>query len=201
MANTAGSSISDLLNQLKQKVVAAQDPSLTDTSRAALDTDFKSLVSQIGRQIKSAVFNGANVLDGSITNGLKFLATADGASFVTLSTQNLSLGGANITFSAGASVATATLATAVLTKVSASIDNVNLALAKLGAQSTAIDNHNKFVGKLNDALTTGVGHLVDADLAAESAKLQALQVKQQLGTQALSIANQGPQSILSLFKG
>ena len=58
-----------------------------------------------------------------------------------------------------------------------------------------------FVSKLTDVLTTGVGNLVDADLAKESARLQALQVQQQLGAQALSIANQAPQIILSLFKG
>ena len=57
------------------------------------------------------------------------------------------------------------------------------------------------VGKLIDVLKQGVGNLVDADLAAESASLQALQIKQQLGVQALSIANQNPQSILSLFRG
>ena len=87
-----------------------------------------------------------------------------------------------------------------MTKLNASITQVNTALAKLGSQSTGIDRHASFVSKLNDALTTGIGHLVDADMPAESARLQALQVKQQLGTQALSIANQTPQSILSLFK-
>ena len=87
-----------------------------------------------------------------------------------------------------------------MTKITASITNVNQALANLGAQSNQIEAHNKFVSKLSDALTTGIGNLVDADMASESAKLQALQVQQQLGTQSLSIANQAPQIILSLFK-
>ena len=74
-------------------------------------------------------------------------------------------------------------------------------LARLGTQSKALTTHQTFVGKLSDALESGVGNLVDADLAKESAKLQALQTKQQLGVQALSIANQTPQLVLSLFRG
>jgi flagellin len=77
---------------------------------------------------------------------------------------------------------------------------VNSALGDLGAQSTQIESHNVFVGKLSDVLTQGIGNLVDADMAKESAKLQALQVQQQLGAQALSIANTAPQIVLSLFK-
>ena len=64
-----------------------------------------------------------------------------------------------------------------------------------------VENHTTFVNKLNDVLTTGVGNLVDADLAKESASMQALQGEQQLGAQALSIANTAPQIILSLFRG
>jgi flagellin len=88
----------------------------------------------------------------------------------------------------------------VLAQLSTSISNTNEALGNLGSQSKEISNHNTFVQQLSDQLTAGVGNLVDADLAKESARLQALQVQQQLGTQALSIANQAPQVILSLFK-
>jgi flagellin len=73
-------------------------------------------------------------------------------------------------------------------------------LASLGTSSTGLDTHLTFVGKLQDSLDAGVGNLVDADLAKESAKLQSLQTKQQLGVQALSIANQSTQSVLSLFR-
>ena len=73
-------------------------------------------------------------------------------------------------------------------------------LASLGTSSTGLDTHLTFVGKLQDSLNAGVGNLVDADLAKESAKLQSLQTKQQLGVQALSIANQSSSSILSLFR-
>jgi len=81
-----------------------------------------------------------------------------------------------------------------------SIDNVNAALARLGTGSTALETHSKFVTKLSDAMETGIGNLVDADLAKESAKLQSLQTKQQLGVQALSIANQASGLALSFFR-
>ena len=87
------------------------------------------------------------------------------------------------------------------TAVVTALDTANSKLAELGAQAKQIEKHNIFVGKLMDSLEVGIGNLVDADMAKESARLQALQVQQQLGAQALSIANQSPQIILSLFKG
>jgi len=73
-------------------------------------------------------------------------------------------------------------------------------LATLGTQSKSLERQNVFVGKLQDALEVGVGNLVDADLAKESARLTALQTKQQLGVQALSIANQSSSILLGLFR-
>ncbi len=78
--------------------------------------------------------------------------------------------------------------------------NVNATLASFGSTSRQIDIQQQFATKLNDSINSGIGNLVDADLAKESARLQALQVKQQLGLQALSIANQAPQSVVSLFR-
>ena len=91
-------------------------------------------------------------------------------------------------------------ATDALAKVVASIQNVNQGLARMGAQARQIDNQNIFVSKLKDALDTGVANLVDADLAKESARLQALQVKQSLGIQALGIANSSVNVLGSLFR-
>ena len=200
VASAAGSSISDALNSMKQKVLAAVDPSYDTNARAALNADFRSLIRQIQQIVQNSSFDGSNILDGSLATGLRFLSNAEATAYVTLSTQNLSLGGAIITMAATASINTATNATTILGQLNTSITNVNLALANLGSQANQIANHNKFVSKLTDALNMGIGNLVDADMASESAKLQALQVQQQLGAQALSIANQGPQIILSLFK-
>ena len=78
--------------------------------------------------------------------------------------------------------------------------NLAASLSTLGSASRKIDAQSAFNSKLSDAIEGGIGNLVDADLAKESAKLQALQVKQQLGVQALAIANQAPQTIISLFR-
>lgn len=199
VASTAGSTISDLLVQMKEKVVAAMDPSQDTASRNALDSDFKSILKQISQVIQNANFDGANMLDGSVSQ-IKFIANAQANSFITLASQNLSLGGSIITVPSTASLSTVTLATTVLAQLTASISNTNQAMGNLGSQSKEISNHATFVGQLTDQLTQGVGNLVDADLAKESARLQALQVQQQLGSQALSIANQAPQIILQLFK-
>lgn len=200
VASTAGQTISDLLVQMKAKVTASMDPSIDTASRTALDSDFKSILRQITQVVQNANFDGANLLDGSVSQ-IKFIANASASGFITLSSQNLNLGGSIISVPATASLGTVTWATTVLGQLTASISQTNQALGNLGSQSRAIGNHADFVSKLTDQLTAGVGNLVDADLAKESARLQALQVQQQLGTQALSIANQAPQVILSLFKG
>lgn len=201
VALSAGESISDLLNQLKEKVTAAKDTSLKTQSRQLLDADFKALMKAIKSAVDNAAFDGGNILNGSLTNGIKFLANADASAFVTLSAKNLSLGGAILELSLSDSLLTLTGATAALGKLDDSITQLNAALGEIGAQAKQIQAHNTFVSKLMDTLESGIGHLVDADLAKESARLQALQVQQQLGAQSLSIANQAPQIILSLFKG
>jgi flagellin len=200
VAGAAGQSISDLLIQLRQKVVGAMDPSLDPTSRQALNSDYKSILNQITDVVNTATFDGANILNGSIGANIQFLADATGAAFITLSVKNMTLGGAIITLGATSTIGTITAATANLPLLDSSISKVDQALGDIGAQAKAISNHTTFVAKLSDVLTTGVGNLVDADMAKESARLQALQVQQQLGIQALSIANAAPQSILSLFK-
>lgn len=198
---TAGESVSDLLVQLKEKVVAAMDTSLDATSRTALNSDFRSLLRQITQVVQNADFDGANLLNGSLGANIQFLANADANSRITLNTKNLSLGGAILTVAATASINTVTNATAILAQLNTSLSSVNQALGDLGSQAKQIDAHLGFISKLTDVLETGVGNLVDADLAKESARLQALQVQQQLGAQALSIANQAPQVILQLFRG
>ena len=202
VALTAGETVSDLLGEVKAKVTAASDPSISATSRAAINNDFRALLRQIQQTLQTAEFDGANIL-GSQTP-ISFLANAEANRFITLTPRNLGFGaGGAITFSAGTSVATYTTATAaasLLARVTTSIDNVNARLAQIGSEAKQIEAHNVFVTKLTDALEIGIGNLVDADLAKESARLQALQVQQQLGAQALSIANQAPQVILSLFK-
>ncbi|PIW31156.1 MAG: flagellin [Rhodobacterales bacterium CG15_BIG_FIL_POST_REV_8_21_14_020_59_13] len=201
VALAAGEAISDLLVQMREKATAAMDPSIDTFSRKAYDADFKALIDQVSVILQNAEFDGANILNGSITGGIAFLADADASRSITLRSQDLSLSGSVITLANNASLGTVTLSSAVVSQIQTSLDNVNQALANLGSDAKKMEAHRGFVGKLMDALTQGVGNLVDADLAKESARLQALQVKQQLGVQALSIANSQPQIILNLLNG
>ncbi len=201
VALAAGEQVSDLLTQMREKVVAAKDTSLSTSSRTSLNADFQSLLKNMTQVINSATFDGANILNGSQTSAITFLADADAATVITMNLQNLSLSGTINTLTATDSINTMTNASGVLARLDATFSAVNQAVGSIGSQAKQIEAHNTFVSKLNDVLETGVGNLVDADMAKESARLQALQVKQQLGAQALSIANQAPQIILSLFSG
>lgn len=199
VAISAGEAVSDILIEMKEKALAAADASLDSASRDALNEDFQALRDQIGTIVKNANFNGVNLVDGSTAN-IQALADADGTDHITVAAENMSLGGSVVTLAASASIGTQALASAAISTVETSLQNVNEALARLGTGSKKLDIHGTFVEKLTDSLTAGIGNLVDADLATESARLQSLQVRQQLGVQALSIANQAPQTILSLFR-
>jgi len=199
VAVSAGQAISDLLTQMKAKALAASDSSLDTNSRAAYNADFVALRDQISSIVSNASFNGVNLIDGS-TNKVEALANAKGDAFITVTARDLSLGGANVTVAATSTVSTAARASSMISTVETSINALNLALAQLGTDSKKLGIQQTFVSNLSDSLTQGIGNLVNADMAKESANLTALQTKQQLGIQALSIANQAPAAILALFR-
>jgi len=202
VAMAAAGSISDLLIQMKERALAASDTTLNTASRLSLNEDFKALRDQIAKTVTNAEFNGSNMIKTSGTS-IYALADAAGTNKLTVSAQSLALGSANLTgISSTASFATNTAsgAQSMIATVNTAIGNVSTALAKLGTGSKALDMHLTFINKLQDSIDNGIGNLVDADLAKESAKIQALQTRQQLGVQALAIANSSTQIMLSLFK-
>jgi flagellin len=199
VATSAGQSVSDLLNQVKQTVLSATDTTLSTSARSSLNANYQSLLNQISEVVQSANFDGANLLDGS-TSSMQFMTNGNATQFLTLTGQDLALGGPLLTLSATSSISTVTNATAALSQVDSSITAVNNALSELGSQASQVTNHQNFVSQLSGSLNTGIGNLVDADMAAESARLQALQVQQQLSVQAVQVANSTPQTILSLFR-
>ncbi|WP_421787354.1 flagellin [Hyphobacterium sp.] len=199
VALAAGEAISDILVEMKEKALAGADSSLDTASRTALNEDFKALRDQISTIVSNASFNGTNLINNSVAS-ISALANADGSNTITVLDENLSLGGGVVTVAATASFSTAAAASTQATAIETSLNNLNASLARLGTGSKALEIHKTFVGKLSDALEKGIGNLVDADLAKESARLQSLQVKQQLGIQALSIANSAPSAILGYFR-
>ncbi len=213
VALAAGQQISDILVELRQKATAAADPSASDATRKAYNDEFQSLLKSLQSFADNATFDGENILNGKVggtrpatpagLTPLDFLANADASETITMNRQDLSLEGLGLELAGGVFPNLLQQADAewALNAVETALTSASGKLAELGAQSKQIEKHTLFVTKLMDSLEVGVGNLVDADMARESARLQALQVQQQLGAQALSIANQAPQIILSLFKG
>ena len=202
VAMAAAGSISDLLLQMKAKALAASDTTLDTASRESLNVDFKALRDQIAKTVDNADFNGSNMIK---TGGasIQALANASGTNKLTVLAQSLALGSTNLTgigSTASLFAASAGTAQAMIATVNTAIGKVSTALAKLGTGSKALDLHLTFINKLQDSIDNGIGNLVDADLAKESAKIQSLQTRQQLGVQALAIANSSTQTLLSLFK-
>jgi flagellin len=199
VAMSAGQQVSDLLTQMKAKALAASDTSLNTTDRASLNADFKSLRDQIASVVTNASFNGINMVKSG-GNTIAALGNDAGTTKITVAAQDLSLGGSNVTLAATASFNSAATASAYVATLTTDLTNVNTALSSLGTGSNALAGHAKFVSALQNDLQTGISNLTDANMASESATLQALQTKQQLGVQALSIANQSTSAMLSLFR-
>lgn len=195
----AGETVSDLLMQMREKMLAASDPSLTTGSRKALDQDYRMLRDQIDRTVGSADFSGLNLVGpASVAKGVRALADTRGVSTIGVDAIDLSTTGGLL---AGLPADLTNLNSLVdLPIMTSAMDKVNAAVGRLGTGSKALDTHLTFVRKMQDVLDTSVGRLVDADMAVESARLQSLQVMQQLAVQALSIANRTPSLLLQLFQ-
>ena len=159
-----------------------------------MNNDFTELRNQIATIVSSAEFNGTNLISSGAANS-SVLSTVDG-SVITVSAQAMDTSALSI---ASSVINTSSDAASALTAIDTAIRLVSDKLAALGSVSKRIEIQAGFTTKLQDILKVGVGSLVDADLAEEGAKLQALQIKQQLGVQALAIANSGPQTVLALF--
>lgn len=196
VALAGATDISNLLADIKRKIIEGLNPGNSTEQQTILNADYTELVGQVLNFIQNSTFNGRNILESGATNinvisdtsGNALTVRAqdlEGTVFSSLNAQNL----ANIS-----------AASAALTAVNSALTSVNRALGQLGADSRALDFQDTFLTSLLDATEEGLASIVDADLAKEAAKLQALQVKQQLSVQSLSIANAAPQVLLSLFQ-
>ena len=192
VALAAGDTISKALEEQKSLAVAIQSSAAGSASETAYLADFNALGTEITAALAGANFDGTNLYSaGSATNSL---VVQTGIS----STYTVHAAAAAATTVATAT--TATRLTATVTAVDTATAAFNARLAVLGSHSKSLERQNIFVGKMQDALESGIGNLVDADLAKESARLTALQTKQQLGVQALGIANQSSSILLGLFR-
>ena len=200
VAIAAGDAIGDILLEMKEKSTAAADASLDSVSRKALLDDYTALNAQIGTIVGNAEFNGTNLIDSGGTDKVTAIVDTQGASSISVAHSDLSsASGLTVTQTfaindAGVAAKAAALA------IDAAIITLSSKMATFGASSKRFAISKEFVTKLSDSIEVGIGNLVDADMAKESANLQAMQVKQQLGLQALSIANQSPGAVMTLFR-
>ncbi|MCA6227066.1 MAG: flagellin [Phenylobacterium sp.] len=195
----AGETITDLLVQMKEKALAAIDTTISATDRQALATDFAALRTQINTAANNSGFNGASLISNTAV-AIQALADDTGTRVISIQVQRLFLGSTNMAVTTTTSLGTTAQASNALSLVNRSITQVALSLSRIGTGSKALANHTVFINKLQDAIDAGVGNIIDADMAKEASRLQSVQAKQQLGFQALAIANQGPSNLLSLFR-
>ncbi len=198
VALSAGETVVDLLGKMKEKMLAAADTSLSTSSRVALNNDYLTLKRQIDRTVSNAEFGGVNLISSGTVGQVRALANADGSDTVDIDHVDLSTTGAALS-GMPTDLLAAPITGVEIKAMSTAMETVTSALARLGTGSFALESHQTFIDKLQDTLDTSIGRLVDADMARESTKLQALQIKQQLAMKSLAIANSGTSYLLTLF--
>ncbi|CAM3226063.1 flagellin [Paracoccus aminovorans] len=197
--------IQGILDKMHQLAISASSDGF---DYSTIDTDIASMKEEITSVIDASQLNGVNLLKTNPVAGqttFSVLASVDRTSGNPV-TANASITVTSVNFETSIEAVTiapitdrATALTARL-QIESLIDVAKKGAAALGTAGARINSQASFVSKLADSLKAGAGALVDADMEEASARLQALQTQQQLGVQALSIANQAPQTILSLFR-
>ena len=213
VALAAGETVVSALTELKSLAVAIQDSASGSSSESKLLADFDAIVKEIHTALAGATFDGMNLFKATGATGEIAVTTntSNGKFVLKAASQAATAANSALLFAASSSDAAtgawAPAATDAAKRTAYSAANVDTAintftttLAELGTKSKSLERQLSFVGKLQDSLETGIGNLVDAELAKESARLTALQTKQQLGVQALSIANSSSSILLGLFR-
>jgi flagellin len=202
----AAEGISDLMVEMHSKLLAATDTSLDESSWRALMSEFIVLGNEVRNLSENASFNGQNLLAAGAAS-MNVLVSDNPSITMTVDAHDLSDGGG--IFDAGLpgvlpyaddSVVLTQPDQAMVAAFETSMADVNSATASLGVSLKSLEVHKVLLSKQRDVTEAGIGNLVDADLGKEAARLQALSVREQLGTRALGVANQAPAMLLSLFR-
>ncbi len=190
---TAGMTVDGFINAVNSqaggKISASYDEKTGQITYMINDTAYDDL--EVGGDATADLGLNVNTTNVSTTGSNTFTVTGF----------DFSLTGSILSPIASSDISTSTAAaTTASNAIDTAINSLTQGLATLGSQAAALDIQNDFLSSLSDVIEQGIGNLVDADLAKESARLQSLQIKQQLGAQALSIANQAPSLVLSFFR-
>jgi flagellin len=205
VASAGAEQITEILKDMKERIVAATGENV---DHAKIGAELTEMTNQVNAIINGSQFNGANLLktdvDGNGAANITVTSSIDRTGPSTVARTDITVASVDFEANLDLSDIDVTDAAAADTSIAAIEAHIQTAVngaAALGASAKRISDQNQFVSKLTDAMKSGIGALVDADMEESSARLQALQVQQQLATQSLSIANQAPQSILSLCRG
>ena len=186
VARDASERIVDTLRDMQERMVMLENP---DSDAPKINAELASMRENITSIANNAQFNGINMIGtGGAAQNVTVAIRRDGGGALTPEVLNI------------AATDLSGLATTSLAEIETALQTAITAASTFGTAQNRIDAQNDFLKSQSDALKVGIGALVDADMEEASARLQALQVQQQLGIQALSIANQQPQNILSLFR-
>ena len=200
VASAGAESIVETLKEMEALAVAGGSETADFTK---IQADMAQKVAQISDTIAGSQFNGVNLLSQAGA-GLTVVSSVNRVGVAAATTATITV--ANLDFETSiengtlTAITDATTASTAFNEIQTMLGLALTGAATIGAAASRVSDQSAFVGKLSDALKSGIGALVDADMEAASARLQALQTQQQLGVQALSIANQAPQTILSLFR-
>ncbi|OWU78134.1 flagellin [Phaeobacter sp. 22II1-1F12B] len=202
-ARLGAETVQEVASLFAERVAFAQGG--TDEVRADIQNELDELVARINTSISQATFNGTSLVEGTatvtvVTGISRSAAGSISTTSITFMQQDLgaiasTLGAIDLT-----TASTTALMETALQDAEAQLDAAIVSATALGIAEKSIETQKEFLGALTDTLDSGVGSMVDADMEEEAARLQSLQVQQQLATQSLSIANQSPQNILSLFQ-
>ena len=204
--SSALNDVSTLMNSMRNVLISLANGNTSGTQRTQYTAQYTSLLANVKSDVANASYNGKTLI-GDITGSSGVFSRVAVTTNETGATYGIATFGGSAMYgklSLGAStLASATLAGAAITATGAfmsTLNNLGTQMNTYGNASNYISNQVSYNSDKINAMNTGLGSLVDANLAQESAMLQSLQIRQQLGTQALSLANQAPQSLLSLFK-
>ena len=204
VAISGATAVSNLLQDIRQKLTEGVNPANTAAQQVLMQNDYASLLQQMRQFMENSEFNGVNILIetnvpfntivGDV-NDVEVLSDLQGRS-ITLEGQRLDLSYALLLQE---DITTATNASQTLAVLLQEERRVNNAIASLGSNFRALEQQTRYLEILKDVTETGLGNIVDADMARASAKLTSSQVRKELAAQTLSIANQSPEVFLGLF--
>ena len=202
-ARLGSETVVDLAQEFSERVAFAQGG--TAEVRADVQAELDELVSRMTTTIAQSTFNGTDYVNSGATTTVvtgisRTAAGSISTTTMTFNQQDLgaiasALGAVDLT-----AASTSALQTAALTTAESQLSTAVAAATSFGIAEKSVETQKEFLSELTDRLDSGIGSMVDANMEEEAARLQALQVQQQLATQSLSIANSSPQNILSLFR-